>query len=171
VVVYISGCWDLFHVGHLNVLKQTKELGDILVAGVSTEEFVKQLGKPLSIIPFIQRYEIIKGLQCVDFVTSHKGFYDFDWIDKFNVTIRAIGPHFGKHKAQRESLEIIGERGIGVIVIPRTLGISSTIIREVCYDEETRRVDSCSCGDSDGEGCLYCSPSGDRRLDLCCYPR
>lgn len=149
-IVYMSGCWDLFHIGHLNALKRARELGDVLVAGVATDEFVRLI-KPCPIFPFEHRCAIIENLKCVDLVTPHKGFYDIDWLEEYGVDIRAIGPYHGEHREQRECLELIKKRGVDVVIIPRTPSVSSTWIKEVCC-EEIRCASACPCGTGSGGG-------------------
>ena len=60
-LIYIAGTWDMFHIGHLNSLKECKKLGSKLIVGVSTDELAKSYRKDGPIIPFEQRLEIIKS--------------------------------------------------------------------------------------------------------------
>lgn len=61
------GTFDMFHVGHLRLLKRLRALGDRLIVGVSTDEFNELKGKK-TLIPYEQRAEIVSGLSCVDLV-------------------------------------------------------------------------------------------------------
>ena len=68
VVVWTNGCFDLFHAGHLRSLRQARDLGDILVVGVNSDESVRGLkgpGRPL--VPQEDRAELLAGLVCVDY--------------------------------------------------------------------------------------------------------
>lgn len=97
--VITFGTFDLFHIGHLNILKRAKEQGDYLIVGVSSDELNKKKGK-ISIIPLNDRIEIIKSIKYVDEVfieeslelkdqyIKHYGadvlVMGDDWVDKFN---------------------------------------------------------------------------------------
>ena len=85
--VYTSGVFDLFHVGHLSVLKKAKEFGDYLIVGVHSDEDVESY-KRSPIIPCEQRCEIIRNISCVDEViiapltpNNDERFYEINKID------------------------------------------------------------------------------------------
>ena len=58
-IIYTSGSWDMFHVGHLNILERSRALGDYLIVGVSTNELIEEYKGPSPIIPFEERLRII----------------------------------------------------------------------------------------------------------------
>ena len=68
-VGYTTGVFDMFHVGHLNIIKKAKSNCDYLIVGVSTDELVKKYKKKMSIIPFEHRMEIISSIKYVDEVS------------------------------------------------------------------------------------------------------
>ena len=63
---YTTGTFDLFHIGHLNILKKSKEMCDFLIVGVSTDEVVQSYKHKVPVIPFKDRVEIIKSIRYVD---------------------------------------------------------------------------------------------------------
>ena len=75
-VVLTYGTFDMFHVGHLNLLNRLKELGDTLIVGISTDEFNIVKGKK-TLIPYDQRVKIVENIKCVDLVIS-----EVDWNQK-----------------------------------------------------------------------------------------
>ncbi|EOB0864123.1 adenylyltransferase/cytidyltransferase family protein [Campylobacter coli] len=62
---YTSGVYDLFHIGHLNLLKNAKGLCDKLIVGVTIDELVQYKNKK-SVIPFSERIEIVRSIKYVD---------------------------------------------------------------------------------------------------------
>jgi glycerol-3-phosphate cytidylyltransferase len=73
------GTFDLFHIGHLNLLKRAKELGDYLVVGLSTDEFNKTHKNKQTVISYSDRKKIIENLRCVDLVIP-----EYSWEQKNN---------------------------------------------------------------------------------------
>lgn len=132
--VFISGTWDLFHIGHLRILQKAKSLGDYLVVGVVTDEFA-QTYKEKPVILYKQRREIVNGLECVDVVIPHPYANYVGMIEDYNITIRVVGPEFGILAGQREFLEFARTHGLKVVVIPRTPDISTTIIKRRIRNE------------------------------------
>ena len=121
VITY--GTFDMFHIGHLNLLKRAKKLGNKLIVGVSTNEFNAKKGKK-TLIPFKERIEIVKSIKYVDEVIPE---YSWDQkiedIKKHNIDIFVIGSDWkGKFDFLKEYCE--------VIYLPRTEGISSTMLKE-----------------------------------------
>jgi len=134
-VVYAGGVWDLFHIGHLQFLEQAASLGDRLIVGVHTDEWViEKKGRP-PIYPLWHRLRLVAALSCVDVAFPTHGPRDAVGIVMCDVTIRAVSTDHGyldTHQPAREKLEAAG---VQYVVIPRTPGISSSIIRRKCYEE------------------------------------
>ncbi len=130
-VVYISGCWDLFHIGHLWALEQARDMGDFLVVGVNTDELIRSY-KNGPVIPYEQRVDIISAIEFVDAVVPHSSFLDTTGFEKYGVNIRAIGPDFGKYEGQRRSLEKKLPGGARLIQFSWYSGeeVSTTMIKE-----------------------------------------
>lgn len=69
VIGYTTGVFDLFHIGHLNILKKAKQNCDKLIVGVTTDELCEEIKGRKPIIPFIERMEIVRSIKYVDEVT------------------------------------------------------------------------------------------------------
>ncbi|MBH3432023.1 MULTISPECIES: adenylyltransferase/cytidyltransferase family protein [Pseudomonas] len=121
-VVITYGTFDLFHNGHLKLLKRLRELGDSLVVGVSTDEFNKAKGKR-TIIPFQDRFEIVSSIKHVDFAFAEKSWEQKESdIERYKATIFGMGHDWqGKFDHLKTKCE--------VIYLPRTEGVSSTEIK------------------------------------------
>src|SRR5699024_8342741 len=89
VITY--GTFDMFHVGHLNLLKRLAAMGDYLIVAVSTDEFNELKGKKV-LIPYEQRAAIVQAIEYVDLVIPEESWEqkEFD-VEKYNVDIFAIG--------------------------------------------------------------------------------
>lgn len=116
------GTFDLFHIGHLRLLQRLRSMGDRLVVGVSTDKFNTSKGKK-TIIPFTDRIEIIKALDCVDLAIAESSWEQKTKdIKQYQVSILGMGDDWlGKFDDLNSSCE--------VIYLTRTEDISSTQIR------------------------------------------
>ena len=116
------GTYDLFHIGHLRLLKMVKSLSKNLIVGVSTDEFNTKKSKK-TIIPYDQRKEIIENIKCVDLVIPEISWEQkVDDIKKYSINAFAMGSDWkGKFDFLRDYCE--------VIYLPRTENISSTEIK------------------------------------------
>lgn len=66
-IVFTNGCFDIIHIGHINLLREAKKLGDILIVGLNSDSSIRKLkGNNRPIIPEKERYEILSELKCVD---------------------------------------------------------------------------------------------------------
>lgn len=132
IVGYTTGVFDMFHIGHLNILRRAKELCDYLIVGVSTDELVEHDKHKHPIIPFEERCEIIRSVRYVDEVVPqtdkkkleayfrlgrrfHKMFVGGDWKGS---------PQWLQYEKDFEPY------GVEIVYLPHTDGISSTILRE-----------------------------------------
>jgi len=89
--IYTSGCFDIFHQGHLNILKSSKELCDYLIVGVSTDELIeKEKGRP-PMIPFEERISVIESNMYVDEVIPQIDKNKQKVVDMYNVDAISVG--------------------------------------------------------------------------------
>lgn len=123
-IILTYGTFDMFHVGHLNLLRSLRSMGSRLVVGVSTDEFNAIKGKE-TLVPFAERASIVAGIRYVDEV-----FPENDWeqkesdIARYNADVFAMGNDWtGKF----DYLSSVCQ----VVYLPRTEGISSTEIKNL----------------------------------------
>ena len=135
-IVYTTGVFDLFHIGHLNLLRAAKALGDILVVGVTTDKHTKEIRRRL-IIPYEQRAVLVAALKCVDFVEPSRHHLDFEPMIEHHVNIRVLSPTWGKYPGQDEARKWMVDRGIELFRLPRTPGISTRWIIERIREEDS----------------------------------
>ena len=123
-VVITYGTFDLFHIGHLNLLERLKTMGDILIVAISTDEFNSVKGKK-SIINYEDRARIVSALKCVDFVISEENWEQKKSdIHKYGVDIFAMGDDWEGH------FDFLKEF-CDVVYLTRTPDISTTHIKEI----------------------------------------
>lgn len=128
-IVYTSGTFDLFHIGHLNIIKKSKMIGDRLIVGVSTDELVESYKKRRPIIPYEDRVEIIKNLLDVDLVIKQEKLTPIEVLKEFDVDIVTIGTDW--ESKYLEGLEWMkGQEGKEVVYFPYTDKVSTTEIRK-----------------------------------------
>ena len=129
VIGYTAGVFDLFHIGHLTLLKNAKALCDKLIVGVTVDELVLYKGKH-AMIPFSDRAEIVRSIKYVDAVVPQ---YDMDKLaacKKLGATVLFVGDDwYGTEKWKKYEQEFAKE-GIRIVYFPYTKGISSTKITE-----------------------------------------
>ena len=123
IKIITYGTFDLFHIGHLRLLKRVKELGNHLSVSISTDEFNSVKGKK-TLIPFEQRKEIVENIKCVDLVIPETCWEQkIEDIKKYEIDIFAMGNDWeGKFDFLKEYCE--------VVYLPRTEDISSTEIKK-----------------------------------------
>lgn len=131
IIGYTTGVFDLFHVGHLNILKQAKKHCDYLIVGVTTDEEVKRVKKKIPIIPYNERAEIVEAIKYVDEVVPE------DNTDKLIATENIIfnrifkGDDWKGTEKWNMYEKAFKEKGIEVVYFPYTKGTSSTHLRNV----------------------------------------
>ena len=127
---YTTGVFDLFHIGHLNILKRAKEQCNYLIVGVTTDEEVKRIKNKLPVICFEERKQIVESIKYVDQVVPED---DVDKIKawgelKFDVIFKGSDWKGSDKWNAYESFFI--PKGVEVIYFPYTEGTSSTKLRE-----------------------------------------
>lgn len=127
IIGYTTGVYDLFHIGHLNLLKSAKGMCDKLVVGVTVDELVAYKGKK-SMIPFEDRIEIVRSIKYVDAAVPQ---YDMDKLSackKLGATILFVGDDWYATDKWQDYEKEFEANGIKIIYFPYTKGVSSTAI-------------------------------------------
>ena len=126
---YTTGVYDLFHIGHLNLLKNAKGMCDNLIVGVTVDELVAYKGKQ-SMIPFEDRIEIVRSCKYVDAAVPQYDMNKLEACKKLGASFLFVGDDwYGTEKWQNYEKEF-EEAGIKIIYFPYTKGVSSTKINE-----------------------------------------
>jgi glycerol-3-phosphate cytidylyltransferase len=134
---YTTGTFDLFHIGHLNILKSAKQFCDILIVGVTSDEKVKNQKMKTPIINQDDRIEIVSSIKYVDVALPHIDNDKFEAYKKYKFDVVFIGDDYLDYPEYKDleekSLEKFGKK-IDVIYIPYTKRISTTkITKEILH--------------------------------------
>ena len=127
IIGYTTGVYDLFHIGHLNLLKNAKGMCDKLIVGVTVDELVKYKGKN-AMIPFEDRIEIVRSCRYVDAAVPQ---YDMDKLKackKLKADILFVGDDWYDTPKWQDYEREFKEAGIKIVYFPYTKGVSSTQI-------------------------------------------
>ena len=131
IIGYTSGVFDLFHVGHVKVLKKAKSLCDKLIVGVSTDRVVKKYKNKYPIIKYKERVEIIKSIKYVDYVVPQNSLNKFDNWKKLKYDLMFVGDDWFATKKWRLLDKQFKSLGIKIVYLPYTKGTSSTKINSI----------------------------------------
>ncbi len=137
---YTTGVFDMFHIGHLNILRRAKEQCEYLIVGVSTDEVVWEYKHKKPIIPFAERVEIVKAIKYVDEVVPQESMNkQIAWNSlKFDVLFHGDD---WKNSALYESYEkLFAKLGVALVYFPYTKGTSSTMLTELVQKEILRKA-------------------------------
>lgn len=123
---YTTGVFDLFHIGHLNILKKSKELCDYLIVGVSTDELVQEYKHKTPMIPYEERVAIVEAIKYVDKVVPQTSMDKFKaWEDlKFDVMFH--GNDWKNSSLYNEIEEKFRSVGVAIEYFEYTKNTSST---------------------------------------------
>ena len=127
IIGYTSGVYDLFHIGHLNLLKNAHGLCDKLIVGVSVDELVAYKHKR-AVIPFAERLEIVRSIKYVDAAIPQDDLDKFKMWEKLHFDVLFVGDDWFNTPSWKEMEEKIATDGVRVVYFPRTKGTSSTLL-------------------------------------------
>ncbi len=129
VIGYTTGVFDLFHVGHVNVLRNAKSMCDRLIVGVTVDELVAYKNKK-SVIPFQERIEIVRACKYVDLAVPQMTMDKLDALDRYKFDIMFVGDDWYKTDKWADFESDFTNRGVRIIYFPYTKSTSSTLINE-----------------------------------------
>lgn len=127
-VVYTSGTFDMLHANHIKMIEYARQLGDILIVGVNTDELVASY-KSQPIIPFEERLALVKALKYPDIVIPQRDMEHASKVAKLHFDIFVVGDDWaGK-------FDYLSKQGVDVVYFPYGSGVSSTELRERIYKQ------------------------------------
>lgn len=130
IIGYTSGVYDLFHIGHLNMLRNAKSLCDKLIVGITTDELVAYKNKK-AVIPFIERMEIVRSIKYVDAVVAQEDMDKFKLWEKLKYDVMFVGDDWFKSVKWNKLDAQFNEIDVKIVYFPYTKGTSSTLINEI----------------------------------------
>lgn len=133
VVGYTTGVFDLFHIGHLIMLKNAKSLCDKLIVGVTTDELVNYKKKK-AVIPFEERLEIVRSIKYVDAAIPQYDMNKLDAWKKLKFDLMFVGDDWYSTEKWVEFEKQFNEVGVKIVYFPYTKGTSSTLINNALID-------------------------------------
>lgn len=133
VLGYTTGVFDLFHVGHVNLLRNAKAMCDKLVVGVTTDELVSYKNKK-SVISFEERMEVVRACRYVDAVIPQEDMDKYTQWEKVKFDVMFVGDDWFKTEKWQAIDNKFKEVGVRVVYFPYTKGTSSTLINNVLLD-------------------------------------
>lgn len=128
-VGYTTGVFDMYHVGHLNILKRAKEQCDYLIVGVSTDELVEREKHKIPIVPFESRCRIIESVRYVDKVVPQPDKNKMEAWERYHFQKMFVGSDWKGTRQWNEYERQFSVLGVEIVYLPHTDGISSTLLR------------------------------------------
>ena len=134
---YTTGVYDLFHIGHLNLLRNAKSMCDFLIVGITTDELMWNYKGKSPVIPFFERCEIVRSIRYVDAVVAQEDMDKFAAWERLQFDTVFVGddwyntPKWEKIKRKFDDVDVT------VTYFPYTQGTSSTLLNEVLEERRS----------------------------------
>ena len=127
---YTTGVFDMFHIGHLNILRRAKEQCDHLIVGVSTDGLVQEYKHKKPVVPFEERMEIVKAIKYVDEVVPQTTMDKYQAWEQLHFEAMFHGDDWKGSSLYEKYEEMFSKVGVELVFLPHTSGTSSTILSE-----------------------------------------
>ena len=125
---YTTGVFDMFHVGHLNILENAKMECEYLIVGVSTDELVQRYKNKSPVIPYEERARIVSAIRCVDKVVPQKSMDKRAAWDELHYDVMFHGDDWKNSDMYNEEIRKLSDVGVEVVFLKHTDGVSTTDI-------------------------------------------
>ena len=135
---YTTGVYDMFHIGHLNILKRAKEQCDYLIVGVSTDELVKDYKHKTPVIPYEERKAIVEAIRYVDKVVPQTSMNKLDAWEKLHFNAIFHGDDWKGSSMYNDVEKALKDVGCEMVFLPHTDGISSTMLTQGMHKSEEK---------------------------------
>lgn len=136
IIGYTTGVFDLFHVGHLNILKRAKAQCDFLIVGVSTDELVQSYKHKPPVVPYEERVAIVEAIKYVDKVVPQTSMDKMAAWNKMHFDVVFHGNDWQNSSLYAEYEKQFADVGVSLVYFEYTEGVSSTILREKVLKEK-----------------------------------
>lgn len=127
---YVQGTFDMFHIGHLNILKNAKSVCDYLIVGVNSNQLIQDYKHKSAIIDEEERVEIVRQIKYVDEAHIVSNRDKLEALDKFHYNALIMGDDWKNTDFYNKIEQQLKEKNVDVIYFPYTKTTSSTILRE-----------------------------------------
>lgn len=131
IIGYTTGVYDMFHIGHLNVIRRAKEQCDYLIVGVSTDELVQKEKNKTPVIPYEERVQIVSAIRYVDKVVPQVDKNKMDAWKKYHFDKMFVGSDWKGTPQWLRFEEQFAPIGVDIVYLPHTDGVSSTDLTNV----------------------------------------
>lgn len=132
---YTQGTFDMFHIGHLNLLKHSKEFCDILIVGVNSDKLVEEYKKKIPIINEVERSEILQAIRYVDNVVICNTLKKTEMHKWLHFDAIFIGDDWKGNERWKQTEQDLKKVGVDVVYLKYTAGVSSTMLRGKIADK------------------------------------
>ena len=140
IVGYTTGVFDLFHIGHLNILRRAKEKCDKLIVGVTTDKLLQVYKNKSPIIPFEERISIVKSIKYVDEVVPQEDMDKMSHWEKLKFDVVFVGNDWQNTDKWNKIESDFNDVGVAVVYFPYTKGTSSTLINDILINERKKLI-------------------------------
>jgi len=132
---YTQGVYDMFHIGHLNIIKHAKEQCEKLVVGINSDDLVRSYKNKTPVINENDRMEIVRNIKGVDEVILADTLDKKVMLERIGFDAIFIGSDWKGSLRWAETERMLNELGVEVVFLPHTDGITSTMLREIRGDQ------------------------------------
>ena len=130
IIGYTQGTFDMFHIGHLNLLRNARLQCDYLVVGINTDELVMKYKNKSAIVPLDERMDIVGSIKYVDDVIACETLDKMVAYKMIHFNKLFIGDDWKGNDRWIETGKMMAKIGVDLIYLPHTQGTSSTMLRD-----------------------------------------
>ncbi|MGM0123411.1 glycerol-3-phosphate cytidylyltransferase [Enterococcus sp. AZ194] len=138
-VGFTAGTYDMFHVGHLHLLKSAKMMCNKLIVGINEDALVENYKNKTPLISENDRLEIVSAIKYVDEVHLMNNLDKIDAYDKFKFDVVFIGSDYKNSQRYKDAKEALTKKGVSLEFLQYTEHVSSTILSKKIIDSELNR--------------------------------